>query len=175
MRECFFRHLKRALVLWLLPCFAVAAIPAIAQAEVHVSGKADAVKVEAAGSTVQELLDALREAYGIRYQSSANLSRTLSGKFSGPLPYVLWRILQGYNFVTDTSESGVTVAIYDFTAGRKMNFALAQNTSPPDDEAVSGPPRHQKQFFGRGHSRPGFVRKLGAARARRGALSDIQD
>ncbi|HET6377216.1 MAG TPA: hypothetical protein VFG05_02750 [Methylocella sp.] len=163
--------MTRASGVWLFPCLYAAAFPAIAQAEVHVSGEADAIKVETAGSTVQELLDALRESYGVRYQSSANLSRPLTGKFSGPLSYVLWRALQGYNFVTDTSESGITVVIYDFAAGRKANFALAQNTAPPDDEAMSEPPRHLKRFLDRGHSRPGFVRKLSAARARRGAVS----
>jgi hypothetical protein len=177
MRQYFLRHLRRRdCRLCLLLCLAVAAIPAIAQAEVHVSGEADAVKVEAAGSTVQELLDALRESYGVRYQSSANLSRPLTGKFSGPLPYVLWRALQGYNFVTDTSESGITVAIYDFAAGRKANFAFAQNIHHPNDDAMSGPPPHHLRHFpGREHSRPGFVRKPGAARAGRGAVSSTGD
>lgn len=176
MRQCFSRHLNQVIGLWLLPCLAAAAIPAIAQAEVQVSGEADAVKVQASGSTVQELLDALRETYGVRYQSTANLTRPLSGKFSGPLPYVLWRALQGYNFVTDTSESGITVAIYDFSAGRKANFAFAQNIHHQSNDAMSGPPPpHLRHFSGREHSRPGFVRKPGAARAGRGAVTSTGD
>jgi len=49
-----------------------------ARAEVQVTGEPDAIQVEAKEASVEELLTALRKAYGLQYWSSANLSRSVS-------------------------------------------------------------------------------------------------
>lgn len=56
-----------------------------AHAEVHVTGESDAIKIEGNEASVEELLIALSEAYGLQYRSSANLSRSVSGTFAGSL------------------------------------------------------------------------------------------
>jgi hypothetical protein len=85
-----------------------------ARAEVQVTGGPDAT-VEAKGASVEELLIALSEAYGLQQRSSANLSRSVSGTFAGSLQQVVSSVLllQGYNFGIETSANGTLVMVYN--------------------------------------------------------------
>jgi hypothetical protein len=47
----------------------------------------------------------------MHYQSSANLDKRLSGTYAGPLPRVLARILDGYNFVLKTDNGSIAVTV----------------------------------------------------------------
>ena len=102
----------QALIPSVLLAIFIQALSMSAYAEFHVTGESDAIKIEANEASVEELLIALREAYGLQYRTSANLSRSVSGTFEGPLQQVLSRLLQGYNFAVETSANGTMVAVY---------------------------------------------------------------
>jgi hypothetical protein len=76
-----------------------------ARAEIQITGGSDAIKVEAKEVSLEVLLIALNKAFGLQYRSSANLSRSVSGTFTGSLQQVVSRVLlvEGYNFVSETS------------------------------------------------------------------------
>jgi hypothetical protein len=110
-----------------------------AYAEVQITGKSDAIKIEANEASVEELLIALSEAYGLQYRSSANLSRSVSGTFAGPLQQVLSRLLQGYNFAIEISASGTMVVVYGVSTAHGSNVDFAPKTA-------SAPYRHHHRW-----------------------------
>jgi hypothetical protein len=83
----------------------------VAHAEVNVQGTPEAVQVEAKNASIEEVLRALRDAYGLNYQSEIPLGKQVSGTYAGPLPNVLTRLLEGNNFVLTRSENTVQVVI----------------------------------------------------------------
>jgi hypothetical protein len=82
-----------------------------ARAEMRVRGSPEAVRIEARDSSVAEILSALSKAFNMRYRSSANLDKRLSGTYAGPLSRVLARILDGYNFVVKTDNGSIVVTV----------------------------------------------------------------
>ncbi|HUI21999.1 MAG TPA: hypothetical protein VLZ74_13275 [Methylocella sp.] len=115
-----------------------------ARAEVKVTGESDAIKLEAKEASVEELLTALNKAYGLQFRSSANLSQSVSGAFAGSLQQVVYRVLvlEGYNFICETSEHGTIVAVYDKTGepGSDVNLG-ASKPAPPAPMAAAAAPR----------------------------------
>ena len=107
-----------------------------ARAEIQITGESDAIKVEAKEASVEEVLIALNKAYGLQYRSSANLSRSVSGTFAGSLQQVVSRVLllQGYDFIAETSANGTMVAVYDMstapvsTVAWRRRLLLCQNS-----------------------------------------------
>jgi hypothetical protein len=85
--------------------------PTRALAEVKVEGRLDAVRLETAGSSVEQVLAALGATYGLRYRTAIALDRTLTGVYQGPLERVLARVLDSYDFVTKSSSGAVEVVI----------------------------------------------------------------
>jgi hypothetical protein len=123
-----------------------------AQAEVRISGALDAITIEASEASLDELLAALNKAYGLQYRYPASLNRSISGTFTGPLPQVLARLLKGYDFVTETSEDGMRIAVYDFSApsGAGATIVSAERADPPPRPArFFRPQRAQKREHGR--------------------------
>ncbi len=116
-----------------------------ARAEVQVTGAPDAIKVDAKETSVEELLTALRKAYGLQYWSSANLSRSVSGTYAGSLQQVVSRalMLQGYDFIAETSEHGTIVAVYGKSAapGSDVNLVVSKTTPPTPPMAAPLPSR----------------------------------
>jgi hypothetical protein len=92
-----------------------------AYAEVSVKGDVDSVRIEAHDSSLAEVLAALGAAFDVRYGSSIDLNRPVTGRLNGPLPRVISRLLQGYNYVARSSASGNIEAIFIISA--------AQNTA----------------------------------------------
>ena len=116
-----------------------------ARAEVQVTGAPDAIKVDAKETSVEELLTALRKAYGLQYWSSANLSRSVSGTYAGSLQQVVSRalMLQGYDFIAETSEHGTIVAVYGKSAapGSDVNLVVFKTAPPTPPMAAPLPSR----------------------------------
>jgi hypothetical protein len=94
-------------------------------AQVQVSGRADAVRIEATDATLREVLDALRTNFNLRYRSDETLDTRMTGAFGGPLPRVAARVLDGYDFVIKITAQGVDV--------------LVIRQSQPDTKAVAAP------------------------------------
>ena len=102
------------------------------RAEIQVTGGSEAITVEAKEASVEELLIALKKAYGLQYGSSANLSRSVSGTFAGSLQQVVSRMLslQGYDFIAETSAQGVIVAVYGKSTAPLSTVAVAPQAAP---------------------------------------------
>ena len=103
-----------------------------ARAEVLVTGEPDAVQVDAKEASVEELLSALRKAYGLQYWSSANLSRSVSGTYAGSLQQVVSRVLslQGYNFIAENENAFITgLAANVATMAGSTNLVTDRRTS----------------------------------------------
>ena len=90
---------------------ALAIAPTPVLAELQVRGSPEAVRIEARDTPVEEILAALSRAFGMHYRLSANLDKRLSGTYVGPLPRVVTRILDGYNFVLKTDNGSIAVTV----------------------------------------------------------------
>ena len=114
----------------------------VARADVSVQGTPEAVQVEAKNASIEEVLGALRDAYGLNYQSDIPLGRQVSGTYQGSLSDVLTRLLDGSSFVLTRSENTIQVVIT--SAGSKPIPGIAgANPFPfplPETKASSKPP-----------------------------------
>jgi len=120
------------------------ALPMRACADVRVSGEAEALKIEASNASLEEVLAALGRSCGLHYRYPADFSHSVSGTFAGSLRQVLPRLLQGTNFVVESSASGTRVVIYDLgsASGGSINLLRpASVVTPPHPPPVVTPPR----------------------------------
>jgi len=85
--------------------------PASAFAKAQIEGGRDAVRIEAQDTSVEEILAALGDAFDLRYRSSANLGRKVSGTYRGSLERVVRRVLEGYDFVLKTDNGRLEVTV----------------------------------------------------------------
>ena len=140
-------------------------LPAIstgARAEVRITGEPDAVKIEATDTSVEELLIELSNIYDVRYSSSADLSRSVSGAFDGPLQQAISRVLllQGYNFSIETTANIIAVNVYgrDPLHGNKVASVTPAATAP--SRHVPNSARHALSLRVQGHGKPGPVARM---------------
>jgi hypothetical protein len=84
--------------------------PARAEFHVVVSGPGT-LTIEAHDAKVCEILEALSESRTIEFHSSDAMSRVVTGTYTGTLPRVLGRILDGYNHVIQATPSGVRIIV----------------------------------------------------------------
>lgn len=115
-----------------------------AHAEVHITGKPDAVAIEAREASVEELLGALSETYDLQYRTPAGLDLPISGSFAGPLPQAVARALDRYDFAMETSAGGIRVTVY----GRSGSRFNTSNSVPPPGSDFSPPAMYSSR---RGH------------------------
>lgn len=88
---------------------AVTAFPA--QAEIILDGPANALQIEMHDTSVQEVLLVLGANYGLRFSSAAPLDRSISGSFNGPLPRLVARLLDRYNYVVKSQNGTLEVVV----------------------------------------------------------------
>jgi hypothetical protein len=87
-----------------------------AHAETHVAGVPAALRVEAQDATLQDVLTALRSSFGLKYQISTDLSRSVSGTYNGSLREVITRLLNGYDFFVRKVGDDLEVVVVRFSA-----------------------------------------------------------
>jgi hypothetical protein len=102
-----------------------------AAAEVRISGRPDALRIEAQNATVDEVLRALQVSYKFRFQSSRALSNPVSGTYTGSLPRIVTRLLEGYDHVMRRSAGSVQVSI--ISADRPVAQLQQRQIEPPKD------------------------------------------
>src|SRR5260221_3373820 len=90
---------------------ALAIAPTSVLAEMQVRGSPQAVRIEARDTPVEEILAALGRAFGMHYELLAKVDKRVSGTYVGPLPRVLTRILDGYNFILKTDNGTIAVTV----------------------------------------------------------------
>jgi hypothetical protein len=116
----------KALVAALLSAVFLQTLPVPADADVRVSGEAEALKIEASNASLEEVLAALGRSCGLQYRYPAGFSHSVSGTFAGSLRQVLSRLLQGTNFVVESSASGTKVVIYDLHSAPGGSISLVR-------------------------------------------------
>src|SRR3977135_2550337 len=95
---------------WVAPAILCArSVPAWAEVRVVESGPGTLV-VEARDATVEQVLEALSESRNFEFHTSRALTRVLSGTYTGPLPRVLARALDGYTHVVQSTPPGIRVS-----------------------------------------------------------------
>jgi hypothetical protein len=85
-------------------------IPAWAEVRVVEAGPGTLV-VEARDATVEQILEALSKSRNFEFHTARALNRVLSGTYSGTLPRVLSRILDGYDHVVRSTPSGIRLSV----------------------------------------------------------------
>jgi hypothetical protein len=85
-------------------------LPAMADVRIVDSGPGTVV-VEARDATVEQVLEALSKSRNFEFHASGALTRVLSATYSGTLPRVLGRILDGYDHVVQSTPSGIRVNV----------------------------------------------------------------
>jgi hypothetical protein len=81
------------------------------RAEVRVTRDSGIVRIEAHNASVQEILSALHDRFGLQYRSATPLQFRISATYQGPLQEVLMRVLAGYDFFVRPHAGTVTVVI----------------------------------------------------------------
>jgi hypothetical protein len=105
------------------------------QAEVHISGSADAIQIEVDNATLDEILNKLRAEYNLQIRATEALQARINGSYRGSLREVLSRLLDGYNYVIKRKrEPGALDVIVIGSKGTQSttpNLSLrAPNASP---------------------------------------------
>lgn len=110
-----------------------------ASAEVRVSEAGGGqLRVEAHGATVRQVLDALRATRPIQLRTSNALTRTITGTYSGSLPRVLSRILDGYDHVVHSTATGTELEVLGPGNGVRAQAPVANSvTFVPSHRSVS--------------------------------------
>ena len=95
----------------------IGSMPGTASAVSEVEGQADAVKLRAENASIREVLDALSTKFKLSYKVPPNLIRNMTGEYSGTLNQVLARVLDGNDYVVETSEAGVKIVVLGASGG----------------------------------------------------------
>jgi hypothetical protein len=110
----------------LLVCAAFCATAASAEVRVSETG-GGRLTVMAHDATVRQVIDALGAVRPLRLHTSDALTRTVTGTYSGSLPRVLARILDGYDHVVHLTAAGVELDIVSATAGARATAPAASS------------------------------------------------
>ncbi|MCI0599261.1 MAG: hypothetical protein L0Y50_07235 [Beijerinckiaceae bacterium] len=168
--------IQQAFIPFLVLAIFPLALSTSARPEVHVTGGVNSMKIEADRASVEELLTALNMAFGLQYRSSADLGRTVSGTFEGPLSNVLSRVLRGYNYSADISTDGTRVAVYDLKPGHgSLAAAVSKSAAAPSAESQrQDVPKRVKRDLGREDSAPLPAKRMKQAHSQRGIVRGVK-
>jgi hypothetical protein len=114
--------------------FAPAVVSTPALAELRVGGNANAVTIDAQNTPIREILDTLGKTFDVRFQSTANLEKQITGTYEGSLSKVLIRILEGYSVIMKTSKEGIQVTVL---GTKNASGVAAAAVSPASTVAVA--------------------------------------
>jgi hypothetical protein len=107
----------------------LAIAPAAAFAAPQVGGNPEAVSIDAKNSSIKEILSALSQQFYVRFQSTANLDKQLTGTYEGSLRRVVPRLLEGYNFIIRTNQGRIEVTVLGTQNGTQTVEAPAKNVA----------------------------------------------
>jgi len=94
-----------------------------ANAGSDVQGRADAVTLRAENATMGEVLQALSARFKITYTLPAGVDRVVDGTYLGTLNEVLARILDGNDYVIESSDGQVSLAVLPRRGTAKTDVA----------------------------------------------------
>ena len=111
----------------------------VAQAQVRVDGRPDAVHVEARDVSLQEVLAALQTKFNLRYRTDDALETRKTGIFDGPLQRVTARILDGYDFAMRVTPLGIDVLVLRQNQGDGKPVATSATPAPATPKGAPAP------------------------------------
>lgn len=112
------------------------------RAEVRVSGQADALIVETREASVAEVLAALRTSFNLQYRISGALNRVMTGTYTGSLQRVIARLLEGHNYVMQSSAGGGALIVFEpGVAGSSVSASRHQVVAVTEQRELPAPPR----------------------------------
>jgi hypothetical protein len=109
---------------------ALAMAPA-SRAEPRIEGPADAIRMQVRDASVQEAIEALGTRYHVRLHAQTPLERRISGDFAGPLPRVLSRLLDHYDYVVRSADGALDVVVLGKRGGQAVVRELANTRGAP--------------------------------------------
>jgi len=113
----------------LLAAVAVCATaPAAAEVRVSDAGGGRLV-IEAHDATVQQILEAVAESRPVRFKASEALSRHVTGTYTGTLPRVLSRVLDGYDHVIRSTSDGIRIDVVGGVQTAKFTASVANSVT----------------------------------------------
>jgi hypothetical protein len=105
---------------------------ASAFAEVRVEGDLTALRVTARGDALSDVLSAFENPFRVKYRTAVPLNVEINGAYSGSLPQVVSRLLDGYNYVIKRDQDLTEIIIFG-TRGE----AAAAPKAPPSKGPLS--------------------------------------
>ena len=120
-----------------LACLSAFSAPQ-AEAEVVIDGGRDEMQVRVENDTVGHVLETLGRNGNLHNRSSTPLNKVIDGSFSGSLGQVLFRILNGYDFVIRHDPEGVEVFVFGESGAAPIPPAPIE----PTPEQTSPRPHH---------------------------------
>ena len=115
-------------IMGLAVALVLAPTPLLAEAQIH--GNPDAVRIDTQNSSIEDVLAALGKTFDLRYRSSANLAKQLSGTYEGSLQRVVARVLEGYDFVLRNNKGKIEITVLG-ARGAVPAAAVASATNSP--------------------------------------------
>jgi hypothetical protein len=109
----------------------IGSMPGPASAVSEVDREEDTVKLRAENASIREVLDALSGKFKVSYKVPSNLPRNVTGEYSGALNQVLARILDGNDYVVETSEDGVKIVVLGASGGAPSSSVAAVAAAVP--------------------------------------------
>ena len=109
----------------------------VTNAETRLTGQVDAVRLEARDASIEDVLTALGATYGLRFSTQTPLGAHITGTFTGPLLKVVARVLEGYDYVSKSTNGAVEVAV----VGVVGDQAVPSPATPPAFATLPPPPR----------------------------------
>src|SRR5215510_4086202 len=82
-----------------------------ASAMAEIEGSEHDVVLRVKNAPIKDVLDALAVRFKLTYRAPLNLTRELSGRYSGSLNQVLVRILDDVDYVVDSSNDSIKLVI----------------------------------------------------------------
>jgi hypothetical protein len=113
------------------------------RAEVSIEGSPDALRLEANGASLEDVLAALGASFNLRYHTSSVLDGSITGTYHGPLARVASRLLGDYDFVI--KHSAENVEIFVFRRHAQDDRQIAASSNPEGLGVTSMPPRGIQQ------------------------------
>jgi hypothetical protein len=108
------------------------------RAEVSIEGGADALRLEADGASLEDVLAALGASFNLRYHTSSALDGSVTGTYHGPLARVASRLLGDYDFII--KHSAESVEIFIFLRHAPDDTQIAASSNPQGLGVTSMPP-----------------------------------
>jgi hypothetical protein len=113
-----------------------------AQAGTEVQGQPDDMQLRAENASTREALEALAASFKLTYTLPSTIGRELTGLYSGTLPQVLGRILEGNDYVVITADDGIEIIVLSASGAVSANAVAARGNTvvPRASASVRTPP-----------------------------------